>query len=379
MEGELAVRPVEDRAGFDAFLTAARHAEAGNPRWVEPARTYMDALLGARSPVRAENHLGLFVAYRAGRPVGRIAAVVNRAHLAKYKDGTGQFGLFESIDDPVVAAGLLDAAATFLRAHGLRRITGPFSLTINHETGLLVDGFAEPHVAHTNHAPPFYAALIEGQGFGKVMDVQAWAVRPDATDFPARVAAAAARVPDRDAITIEGVTLRRWAAQTRQINDLYNEIWQDNWGSVPVSAAEGRMIAWLTLPTSKLPWLRIASVRGEPIALLTQIPDVNEALQGLGGRMLPFGWSRLLWRIHGRGTRTTRIPMFGLKRSWHRTRLGALAANLLMADALAQAKTAGAAEVEISWILETNTVFLNMMAGLPARRTRTFRIYERTL
>ena len=181
------------------------------------------------------------------------------------------------------------------------------------------------------------------------------------------------------AIRTEGVTPLSWASRTRLLNAMYNDIWAENWGSIPVSAAEGGMIARLTLPTSHLSWLRVAYHGEEPIALLTQIPDTNEALQGLGGRMLPFGWSRMLWRIHGRGTRMTRVPMFGLRKAWHRTRLGTLAANRLMAEAMLQAKDAGAAEMEISWILETNTVFLNMVAGLSARLTRTFRVYERPL
>lgn len=373
------VRPVRGPADLGDFTEAARIAEAPNPRWVEPAGPYVAALLGPRSPVLAENEVGLFVARREGRPVGRIAAICNRAHLRKYADGTGQFGLFEAIDDRAVVAALFAAAFAFLRERGLTRVTGPFSLTINHETGLLVEGFEEPHVVHTSHAPPWYGPHIEAMGFGKAMDVQAWVVRLAETDFPARVARAAGRIPGAAAIRTEGVTPLTWASRTRLINAMYNEIWAENWGAIPVSAAEGGMIARLTLPTSHLSWLRIAYHGEEPIALLTQIPDTNEALQGLEGRMLPFGWSRMLWRIHGRGTRMTRVPMFGLKKAWHRTRLGTLAANRLMAEAMLQARGAGSSEMEISWILETNTVFLNMVAGLPARRTRTFRVYERTL
>ncbi len=375
----LVVEPVAGRAGIDAFEAAARVAEAENPRWIHPARTYLDALLGPHSPVMAENDVRLFVAFKDGRPVGRIAAIRNRAHLAKYADATGQFGLFEAIDDTAVVDALFAAAFDYLRSFGLTRVTGPFSLTINHETGLLISGFDEAHVVHTNHAPPRYAAAIEAQGFTKAMDIEAWVVRLAETDFPARVEKAAARLPDRAALRTEGITLPTWAARTALLNELYNEIWQDNWGSTPVSAAEGRMIAKLTLPTSKLSWLRIAYHRDEPIALLTQIPDTNEALRGLEGRLLPFGWSSLLWRIHGSGTAMTRVPMFGLKRRYHRTKVGSLAANMLMAEAMLQARKAGAQEMEISWILETNTVFRNMVAGLPARLSRRFRVYERAL
>ena len=372
------VRPVRGGRDRDAFVAAARRGQAGNPRWVEQARTfYDDIVFKPGSFLTAENDVDLFVAYADGAPVGRIAAVRNHAHLAKYADATGQFGLLEGVDDPRVFRALFEAAATALRARGLARVTGPFSLTINHETGLLVSGFDEQHVAHTNHAPPFYAAQVEANGFTKLMDVQAWVVRVAESDFPARVARAAARVEGAGDIRTSGTTLAGWSRRTALLTTLYNEIW--NWGAIPTSPAEGRAIAKLTLPTSKLSWLRVAEYRGEPIALMTLIPDTNEGLRGLDGRVMPFGWAPLLWRIHGRGTRMTRVPMFGLKTAWHRTRVGALAANMLMAEAIEGARRAGAAEMEISWILETNTVFLNMVAGLPARLTRVFRVYERAL
>lgn len=374
------VRPVRSGRDFEAFVAAARRAQVSNPRWVEPALTYYKTLLDRRgSVVMAENEVELFVAFRGAEPVGRVAAIRNPAHLAKYADATGQFGFLEAIDDAAVFTALFDAADAFLRSKGLSRVTGPFSLTINHETGLLVAGFDEQHVVHTNHAPSFYAGHLEARGFRKAMDVQSWVVRLAETDFPARVARTAARLPEARDIRTVGITWASWARRTALLNTMYNEIWAENWGSVPVSAAEGRMIAKLTLPTSKLSWLRIAEYRGEPIALLTQIPDTNEGLRGLGGRLLPFGWTQLLWRMHAGGTRMTRVPMFGLQRRWHRTKAGSLAANMLMADAMVRARAAGAAEMEISWILETNTVFLNMVAGLPARLTRTYRVYERAL
>ncbi len=374
------VRPVRGGRDRDAFVAAARRGQAGNPAWVEQARTFYDGLVfKPGSFLNTENDVDLFVAYADGAPVGRIAAIRSRAHLAKYADATGQFGLLEGVNDARVFAALFEAAAGALRARGLARMTGPFSLTVNHETGLLVSGFDEPHVAYTNHAPPFYGAQVEANGFAKLMDVQAWVVRVAESDFPARVARAAARVEGANEIRTSGATLLGWRRRTALLNALYNEIWADNWGSVPTSPAEGRAIAALTLPTSKLDWLRVATYRGEPIALMTLIPDLNEGLRGLDGRVLPFGWAKLLWRIHARGTRMTRMPMFGLKKAWHRTRLGTLAANMLMADAIGGARRAGAAEMEISWILESNTVFLNMVARLPGRLTRTFRLYERAL
>ena len=160
---------------------------------------------------------------------------------------------------------------------------------------------------------------------------------------------------------------------------LYNDAWNNNWSSIPVSNAEARLIADLTLPVAKPSWIRIAQWRGEDIAVVAQIPDVNEALAGLGGKLWPFGFARMLWRIHGQGTRMTRIPMIGIASRRRGTRIGSMAVSLLLAEAITKARGARVEETEISWILETNRAMLNLARSLPAHHTRTFRIYEREL
>jgi GNAT superfamily N-acetyltransferase len=326
-----------------------------------------------------ENDIQPFVAYRGGEPVGRIAAVVNRAHLAKYNDCSGQFGLIDAVDDKETFAALFDRAAGFLRSRGLTAMRGPFSLSVNHETGLLVEGFDESHVVRTNHAPPYYKRHIEALGFRKAMDLFAYVCTIADTDFPERVARLGRRFSGASKIETRGLSLLNWTSQFPKVLDLYNDAWSENWNSVPVGSAEAKMIAGLMLPVSKPAWIRLARWRGEDIAVLSQIPDVNEALRGLGGRLLPFGWARLMWRIHARGTRVTRIPMIGVARRWRGSRIGSMAISMLLADAIVQARRANVVETEISWMLETNHAVLNLVASLPARRTRTFRVYERNL
>ncbi|WP_395666465.1 hypothetical protein [Methylocella sp.] len=375
----LELREARSRADVEAFIAAARAGQARNSRWIElPAEETRRALDPKRSPVLRENEVGAFVALRDGVPVGRIAAVVNRAHLAKYHDACGHFGLIEAVDDAEVFAALLGAAGDFLRARGMRLMRGPFSLTINHEAGLLVEGFDEPHVVRTNHAPPHYAARLEALGLVKAMDLYAYVCDVGTTDFPERVARLAARAGVRGVVT-EGLTLTGFARGFRRVLDLYNDAWADNWGSIPVSDAEAKMIAALTLPVARPTWIRLARAGGEDVAVLAQIPDVNEALRGLHGRLWPFGWIRALAGTHLGATRLTRVPMIGVARKWRGTRTGALAVSLLLAEALDAARRAGVEGVEISWMLETNRAVLNLVESLPARRARVFRVYQSAL
>jgi GNAT superfamily N-acetyltransferase len=376
----LLVRKVQSPADVAAFMAAGKRAQTGNARWVEPLR---DELLKVfdkkRSPLMLENEIQPFVAFLDGQPAGRIVAVVNRAHLEKYHDACGHFGVIDAIDERGVFAVLLQQAADFLRARGLRRMRGPFSLSINHEAGLLVKGFDQPHVVRTNHAPPYYERHIEALGLRKAMDLFAYVCRIAETDFPERVAKTANRFDSAKEIQTYGLALTRWPTEFSRVLRLYNDAWKNNWSSIPVSNAEARLIADLTLPVAKPSWIRIAQWRGEDIAVVAQIPDVNEALVGLGGKLWPSGWARLLWRIHGCGTRMTRIPMIGIASRWRGTRIGSMAVSLLLAEAITKARGAGIEETEISWMLETNHAMLNLARSLPAHHTRTFRIYEREL
>jgi GNAT superfamily N-acetyltransferase len=374
------VREVHAPAGLGSFIEAARRAQACNPRWVEPPhQEYSWVFDPRRSPLVIENDVHIFVAFMGDVPVGRIATIVNPSFLERHKSGIGQFGLIEGIDDPRVFAALLEAAAAELRKSGLCRMQGPFSLSINHEAGLLVEGFDEPHTVRTNHAPPYYGKHLEAAGCRKVMDLLAACCRVDRATFPAEVAAVAAKTPFARRITTRGLSRAGWWSSFPPILTLYNDAWRKNWGSVPVSEAEARMIADLMLPVTKPNWVRIAECEGEPIAVVAQIPDVNEALAGLHGRLLPFGFAKLLWRIHVRGTERTRIPMIGVASKWQGTRVGALAVSLLLAESIEQARKNNVREIEISWMLETNRAVLNLVERLPARITRRFRIFERSL
>jgi hypothetical protein len=168
------IREAQKRSDFDAFLEAAHRALAGNKHYVPLLRDEMHwAFDKKKSPLVQENDIRAFVASRDGVPVGRIASVVNHAHLAKYNDATGHFGLLQGIDDRQLFTALLDRAAEDLRAKGMRRMQGPFSLMINHETGILVEGFDEPHVVRTNYSPPYYGRCIEAAGFSKSIDLLA--------------------------------------------------------------------------------------------------------------------------------------------------------------------------------------------------------------
>jgi len=256
---------------------------------------------------------------------------------------------------------------------------GPFSASINHEVGLLIEGFDQPHMVRTNYAPPYYARRLEALGFTKAMDLIAFGMDTgEVLEEPMRrIRALHAAWKHRDELKTYALNYRTWRGAFKRLLDLFNDAWSENWGAVPVSGAEVDYIAKLMLPVIKPSWIRIAEWRGEPIGIVAMIPNANEAFIKLRGKLLPFGWLRLMTQIHLTGTRTARLPMAGIIRKWRDTRVGQMAMNRLMMEMALTARKNRIFQVEISWVLETNVHAIQGVEMFGARPIRRFRIYQR--
>ena len=367
---------------MNAFIRAAFRAQGSNPRWVPALNMEAHEFFDPKhSPFARENEIECYVALSDGEPVGRIAAIVNRAHLACHKDQTGHFGFIEAIDERDVFKALTDEAARFAAARGLKRLMGPFSASINHEVGILIDGFDQPHMVRTNYAPPYYARHLEVLGFTKAMDMYAFVggTGEVANDHMRRIRAVDKAWKHRDALKTYGLTYRNWFSSFKRLLELFNDAWSENWGAVPISGAEVDFIAKLMLPVIKPSWIRIAEWQGEPIGIIAQIPNANEAFARLKGKLLPLGWWHLMKRIHIAGTRTSRIPIAGTVRKWRDARVGHMAMARMMLESFEIARANKIEQVEMSWVLETNVRAIQSIDFFDPRPARTFRVFERPL
>lgn len=258
---------------------------------------------------------------------------------------------------------------------------GPFSASINHEVGILIEGFDETHMVRTNYAPPYYARHLEALGFTKAMDLIAFETKTDATidDKLERIRSADARWKGRGDLKTYGLTYRTWFASFKRLLGLFNDAWSENWGAIPISDAEVAYVAKLMLPVIKPSWIRIAEWQGEPIAIVAQIPNANEAFAKLRGKLLPFGWARLIKQIHVTGTRSSRIPIAGSVKKWRNSRVGHMAIARMMLESFEIARANKIEKVEISWVLETNVHAVQGIELFGSRPIRKFRIFERAL
>lgn len=383
MTAALEIRAVRSRRDMNAFIRAAHRAQAHDPRWApmldREAHEFFDP---KHSPFAKENEIECYVALRDGDPVGRIAAIMNRAHLAYHKDQAGHFGFIEAINDPDVFKALTDQAGRFAAARGLTRLVGPFSGSINHEVGILIDGFDETHMVRTNYAPPYYAQRLEALGFTKAMDLIAFAIETGGDDMTGRlerIRAVDRAWKHRGELKTYGLTYRNWFSAFKRLLEMFNDAWAENWGAVPISGAEVDFIARLMLPVIKPSWIRIAEWQGEPIGIVAHIPNANEAFAELDGKLLPFGWLKLMTRIHVTGTRTSRIPIAGSVKKWRDTRVGHMAISRMMLESFEIARKNKVEKIEMSWVLETNVQAIQGIQFFGSRPIRKFRIFERAL
>lgn len=372
------VRPVHDRAGLEDFIAAARRAEASNPQWVEQVHDEARQMFDAKSVFLKENAVQPFVAYRSGEPVGRIVATVDASHQKKYADRCGFFGFLESIDDPACFAALFGSAESFLREKGMALARGPFGLNVNGESGLLVEGFDQAHVMQTNHCPPHYSRAVEALGYAKAADLYALMCAVRESKTPERVARELANRKE-PRIDIRTGSYFSFFRDLHAMIDFYNDAWKENRWSLPMSHEEADFAGRLMMPVVKPGWIYFASYRGELVSVVAQMPDLNEALRGLGGKLFPTGFAKLLWRLHVQGTRRARVLLAATARKWRDTIVGITAMGQLMARSISDARKAGVEEIEYSWILEDNRAAITPLMSLPARRTRVFRIYEKQL
>ena len=315
-----------------------------------------------------------FVAYRDRRPVGRISAQINRLHRETHDPQSGHFGFFDCENDVEAARALFDAARGWLAARDATSIAGPFSLSINEESGLLVEGFDEPPAMLMNHAMPFTGGLVEAAGLAREIDTYAFRFRGDRA-YPAldRLAAAVER---SGAYTIRPIRVDRFAEEVRRVIDVFNDAWSGNWGFVPYTDGEIQAMIRELKPFYRPEYGRFVEHEGRPIAVLLAIPDVNRIIAPFHGRLLPFNWWRLLRGLKSGNAGAGRIPLMGIRREHHGSIQAAGVLAWLAREILAEARNHRLDWVELSWILETNRPMLALarqVAGDPVKRYRYYR------
>jgi hypothetical protein len=375
MNPDVRVEPVRSRREREIFLRLPAKFYRDLPAWVPPMLYDVRRQLDPRHGDYFQHSEGeFFLARRAGEIVGRIAALHNRRHLAAHADGAGFFGFFECEDQPATAAALLRTAEAWLRSRGLTVARGPANFSIQEETGVLLDGFEYSPMAGMGYTPPYYRGLLEAAGYAKAKDLHVF--RVDRTSFRQEQFQRMCAVADRIAA---GVTLRSLRpddlpGEAERMAGIFAEAWRDNWGALPITTAEFLKYQqeYRLFIDPKL--ILIAERDGEPLGMMVAIPDVNEIVRQIGGRLWPWGWWRLL-----RGRRRVggvRLFLLGVRRSARR-----LGLPVLFIRRYHEILTVSPyfRQMEFSWILEDNAEAIALIQRVGGWRAQTLRLYEKPL
>lgn len=372
------VRPVENRRELRAFVTFPYRLYADDPAWVPPLLSEQRHQFSPRSPFFQHATVQPWVAYRDGQPVGRISAQIDDLRAARYADATGHFGVLEAVDDPAVFAALLGAAEDWLRARGMRRVIGPFNLSINGDVGVMVEGFEHPPVFLTGHGRPYYDARVQALGYHKVKDVMAYSLDPTATP-PRTMVESARRARESARVRIRPIDKSRLRSEMALISEVFNDAWEHNWSFVPFTETEFAEIGSALKYVVPHEFVQFAEVDGETAAMLVIVPNLNELIDDLGGRLLPLGWLKLLRRLRSRPPRSARVALMGVRQRFQDSTL-AMALVFGLIEAVRDPILARQMRyLEMGWVLEDNFALLRLMSLLGGHRYKTYRVYQKSL
>lgn len=374
---DIELRPVKNRREINEFIQLPWSIYGDDPAWVAPLKLERRLHFSTLNPFFRHGSWQGWLAYRDGLAVGRISAQIDELHRQRYGQNTGHFGFIEAIEDSRVFAALCNVAETWLRAHGATQITGPLGFSLNQECGLLVDGFEYPPVVMMPHSRRWYGPLLEQQGYLPAKDLLAYWVNVDFK--PTKVMDRVLRRYDGK-IVLRTLNRSRFREEIELLRDLFNDAWSENWGFVPFTKAEFAELGAslrLLVPDE---FIQIAEVKGEAVAFIAALPNINEITGDLNGNLFPFGWLKLIWRVkQGRAT-TGRVPLMGVRKKYQKQAIGSALMFLIVDAVRHQLFARGIKEVEMSWILENNSGMRGFLENvIECSIYKRYRLYQKTL
>lgn len=381
MQEKLEIRQVCSRHLRKQFIDLPYMIYRDDPNWVAPLRSDQAKVFAQKTPFYQEAEHALFIAMRAGMPVGRIMAIQNKRHNHHHNDQVGFFGFFECIDNPDVALELVRSAEAWLAEKGLTSIRGPVNPSMNDECGCLIEGFNRPPVALTTYNPPYYPSLLESVGFSKAKDMFAYLVTRDdvapGTETYKRIMRMSALLKRRHPeVRIRTINMAQLRTDILSFVHLFEEARQDNnnWGHVPVIQEEILMLAKQFKPIADPEIMLVAEVNGVPVGVSLATPDINQAFKAINGRLFPFGFLRLRRALK----RITGIRVFALAALDQYRHLGITAR--LLGETVVRGWERGYQYCDVSWILEDNTMSRRTAEKtFNSKKYKTFRLYEKEI
>lgn len=372
---DIEIRRVSNETEKIKFIKFPWKIYKGDDNWVPPLIFDVRNNLNTnKNPFFRHAKAEFWLAYKDGKPAGRISGITNHNHNKQYNDKTGFFGFFESIDDKDVSNRLFDTVGEFLRNEGMDTMRGPINLSTNDEVGLLIDGFDTPPVIMMTYNPKYYIDLIEHYGFEKAKDVYAYKTDKSITDNKP-VMDKLKRISDivqkKENIKIRKIDIEDFENELLRVKEIYNNAWIENWGFVPMTDEEFTHIAKIFKQIIDKDLVYFAEVNGKPVGFSLALPDWNIVFKKLNGRLFPFGIIKFL--LYRRKIDRIRIITMGIMKEYHRKGIEAV----FIKDTILIGIEKRYNKADISWILEDNIPMIQTAEKLDLIRYKTYRIYDK--
>ncbi len=364
------IAAVQDKKALHEFVELPYGLYRGDPYWVPPLRIAVKELLDkAKHPFYRDAETELFLARQDGRVVGRVAAIVDKAHNRTHGESAGFFGFYESVNDAAVAKALLSAAREWVSGRGAAFLRGPVNPSTNYECGTLVEGFDSSPMVMMTYNHRYYPSLMEQAGLRKVKDLLAYLSHADTIDI-AKIERVAGRALATNGVAVRPIDMKNFQAEVEKVWEVYNKAWERNWGFIPMSREEfflmGKEMKQILKPSLVL----IGEVKGKVVGFALALPDINQALKPAGGKLLPTGLLKILY--YQRLIRSVRVLALGVVEEYRTSGVAAA----FYATLVRNARQLGYGETEMSWILEDNILMNRSLQLMGAKRYKTYRIYE---
>lgn len=375
----VSVRPVRTKGDLMRFIKFPFRLYKDDPYWVPPLIFERKAFFNPKkNPFYRHAEVELFLAEREGEVVGTISAHINYTHNEFHNEQVGFFGFFEVVEDYEVAKALLDTACEWVARRGMKAIRGPMNFSVNEECGLLVDGFDSPPVIFMTYNPRYYQAFLERYGMVKAMDLWAYNmdieyVGRDMSGLPPKLKRVVDTALSRGGFTVRKANMKDFENELARLKAVYNAAWQKNWGFVPMSEEEIDHLARGIKPWVDPDLIFVAEVDGKPVGVSVTLPDMNQVLLHLNGRLFPFGWLKFLW--YRRKVHICRLFAMGIVEGYRGMGIDAVLYYLTGQAAIPKGYTMA----EMSWVLENNTMLNRILRYLGGKVYKTYRIYEKPL
>jgi GNAT superfamily N-acetyltransferase len=371
----VSIEGVNGEGAKNEFIRFPWKVYQGNPHWVPPLKSEVKLLLNQKkNPFFQHAEAACFLARKNGETVGRIAAIIDRNHIKIHNEQAGFFGFFECLPDCSVARELLGTAARWLKARDIEIMRGPVNPSMNEECGVLLEGFDSPPMIMMTYTPAYYLDYMERCGLTKARDLYAYicVIRDVAAGGRLEKLATAVkvRVPG---LTVRPANMKQFQREVEAVKEIYNSAWSYNWGFVPMTDAETESLAKRLKPLIEPELMIMAEVNGKPAAFFVAVPDYNQVLGKINGRLGPVGIAKFIW--YSRQISDIRIMTMGVKKEYRKKGIE----GLLYLEAFKAAMKKGYERAEMSWILEDNVLMQRGCELMGGRLYKKYRIYEKKI